>query len=166
VTTGWPDSRTALWKPGSKNGARRREFYEDRGVRFSIMAGGSSSRPDTLKQTEQRPISTNPLSRLMAGIRGEVVRGWIGAVGAKTAYIEQGSSWVNDFIENARVRNELLDGENLPFACRGQDRHRELAASHNTERPHGSGVTNRRHPRSSSPPSPRGRFATPPSALE
>src|SRR6202035_116781 len=28
-----------------------REFYEDRSVRISIMAGGSSSRPDTLMQT-------------------------------------------------------------------------------------------------------------------
>ena len=39
VTTRWPDSRTALRKPGLKNGARRREFYEDRGARISILAG-------------------------------------------------------------------------------------------------------------------------------
>jgi hypothetical protein len=30
VTTRWPDSRTAFWKPGSKSGARRRDFCEDR----------------------------------------------------------------------------------------------------------------------------------------
>ena len=38
---------------------------------------------------------------------------WIGAVGAKTAYIERGSPWENGFIEsfNARLRDELLDGE-------------------------------------------------------
>jgi len=41
------------------------------------------------------------------------VRDWIGAVGAKTAYIEPGSPWENGYIEsfNARMRNELLDGE-------------------------------------------------------
>src|SRR5271165_496849 len=62
VTTRWPDSRTALRKPGSKNGARRRDFYEDRSARISILAGGCSSRPDTLKQTDQPPSSTNPLA--------------------------------------------------------------------------------------------------------
>ena len=38
---------------------------------------------------------------------------WIGAVGAKTAYIAPGSPWENGFIEsfNARLRDELLDGE-------------------------------------------------------
>ncbi len=37
----------------------------------------------------------------------------IGAVGAKTAYIAPGSPWENGFIEsfNARLRDELLDGE-------------------------------------------------------
>jgi putative transposase len=41
------------------------------------------------------------------------VQEWIGAVGAKTAYITPGSPWENGFIEsfNARLRDELLDGE-------------------------------------------------------
>ena len=41
------------------------------------------------------------------------VRDWIGAVGARTAYIEPGSPWENGYIEsfNARMRDELLDGE-------------------------------------------------------
>ena len=41
------------------------------------------------------------------------VQEWIGAVGAKTAYITPGSPWENGFIEsfNARMRDELLDGE-------------------------------------------------------
>ena len=41
------------------------------------------------------------------------VREWIVAVGAKTAYITPGSPWENGFIEsfNARLRDELLDGE-------------------------------------------------------
>src|SRR6516225_9395803 len=62
LTTRWPDSQTALRKPGLKNGARRRDFYEDRSARISILAGGCSSRPDTLKQTDQPAISANPLA--------------------------------------------------------------------------------------------------------
>ena len=43
----------------------------------------------------------------------EAVRDWINAVGAKTAYIEPGSPWENGYCEsfNARLRDELLDGE-------------------------------------------------------
>jgi putative transposase len=43
----------------------------------------------------------------------KAVQEWIGAVGAKTAYIMPGSPWENGFIEsfNARLRDELLDGE-------------------------------------------------------
>ena len=38
---------------------------------------------------------------------------WIAAVGAKTAYITPGSPWENGYVEsfNARLRDELLDGE-------------------------------------------------------
>jgi transposase InsO family protein len=41
------------------------------------------------------------------------VQAWITAVGAKTACIAPGSPWENGFIEsfNARLRDELLDGE-------------------------------------------------------
>ena len=43
----------------------------------------------------------------------KAVQEWNGAVGAKTAYITPGSPWENGFIEsfNARLRDELLDGE-------------------------------------------------------
>jgi putative transposase len=43
----------------------------------------------------------------------EAVQAWITAVGAETAYIAPGSPWENGFIEsfNARLRDELLDGE-------------------------------------------------------
>jgi transposase InsO family protein len=43
----------------------------------------------------------------------KTVQEWIGAVGAKTAYIAPGSPWENGYIEsfNARLRDELLDGE-------------------------------------------------------
>ena len=43
----------------------------------------------------------------------KAVREWIAAVGAKMAYIEPGSPWENGYVEsfNARLRDELLDGE-------------------------------------------------------
>ena len=43
----------------------------------------------------------------------QTVRGWIGAVGAKTAFIEPGSPWENGYCEsfNGRLRDELLNGE-------------------------------------------------------
>ena len=43
----------------------------------------------------------------------QAVKCWIAAVGAKTAYIEPGSSWENGYVEsfNARLRDELLNGE-------------------------------------------------------
>jgi putative transposase len=43
----------------------------------------------------------------------KAVRGWITAVGAQTAYIAPGSPWENGYCEsfNARLRDELLDGE-------------------------------------------------------
>ena len=74
MTTRGPDSRTAFRKPGLKNGARRRDFYEDRNACISILAARRSPRPDTLKQTDQPPVPTNPLQtgealglRMMAG---------------------------------------------------------------------------------------------------
>jgi transposase InsO family protein len=46
----------------------------------------------------------------------KAVQEWITAVGAKTAYIAPGSPWENGYIEsfNARLRDELLDGEIFP----------------------------------------------------
>jgi putative transposase len=43
----------------------------------------------------------------------KAVQGSITAVGAKTAYIAPGSPWENGYVEgfNARLRDELLDGE-------------------------------------------------------
>jgi putative transposase len=41
------------------------------------------------------------------------VRAWIGAVGARTAFIEPGLPWENGYGEsfNARFRDELLNAE-------------------------------------------------------
>jgi putative transposase len=48
----------------------------------------------------------------------KAVQDWIPAVGAKTAYIAPGSPWENGYIEsfNARLRDELLDGE-IFYTC-------------------------------------------------
>ena len=43
----------------------------------------------------------------------DAVQKWIGAVGARAAYITPGSPWENGYVEsfNARLRDELLNGE-------------------------------------------------------
>lgn len=43
----------------------------------------------------------------------KAVRDWIGAVGARTAFIEPGSPWENGYCEsfNSKLRDELLNGE-------------------------------------------------------
>jgi transposase InsO family protein len=59
----------------------------------------------------------------------KAVQGWIAAVGASTAYIAPGSPWENGYVEslNARLRDELLDGEIFLHAQGGTDRDRKLA---------------------------------------
>ena len=54
----------------------------------------------------------------------EAVRGWIKAVGAKTAYIEPGSPWENGYCEsfNGRMRDELLNGEIFYSSDNGPER--------------------------------------------
>ena len=60
----------------------------------------------------------------------KAVRNWIATVGAQTAYIAPGSPWENCYCEsfNARLRDELLDGEIL-FAQGSPDRDRSLAVA-------------------------------------
>jgi transposase InsO family protein len=68
------------------------------------------------------------------------VRDWIAAVGAKTAYIAPGSPWENGYIEsfNARLRDELLDGE-IFYSLREAEIVIESWRRHyNTVRPHGA----------------------------
>jgi putative transposase len=68
------------------------------------------------------------------------VRGWIEAVGAKTAYIEPGSPWENGFIEsfNARLRDELLEGEIFYSLKEAQIVIESWRRHYNTVRPHES----------------------------
>ncbi|ARN83975.1 transposase (plasmid) [Methylocystis bryophila] len=63
---------------------------------------------------------------------------WIAAVGAKTAYITPGSPWENGFIEsfNARLRDELLDGEIFYSLAEARIIIESWRRHYNTVRPH------------------------------
>ena len=70
----------------------------------------------------------------------KAVQDWIAAVGARTAYIERGSPWENGFIEsfNARLRDELLDGEVFYTLREAQIVIESWRRHYNTVRPHAS----------------------------
>ena len=70
----------------------------------------------------------------------KAVQEWISAVGAKTAYIAPGSPWENGFIEsfNARLRDELLDGEIFYSLAEAKIIVESWRRYFNTVRPHGS----------------------------
>ncbi len=68
------------------------------------------------------------------------LRNWIEAEGAKTAYIEPGSPWESGHVEsfNARLRDELLDGE-VFYSLREAQILIERGRQHyNTVHPHSS----------------------------
>lgn len=66
------------------------------------------------------------------------VRAWIGAVGAKTAFITPGSPWENGYCEsfNARFRDELLNGEIFTTLREAQVLIERWRRHYNTVRPH------------------------------
>lgn len=70
----------------------------------------------------------------------KTVQEWIRAVGAKTAYIAPGSPWENGFIEsfNARLRDELLNGEIFYTLREAQVVIESWRRHYNTVRLHGS----------------------------
>lgn len=61
-----------------------------------------------------------------------------GAVGAKAAYIEPGSSWENGYIEslNASFRDDLLNGEIFYSMKEAQIIIEQWRNQNNTKRPH------------------------------
>jgi transposase InsO family protein len=65
---------------------------------------------------------------------------WIAAVGANTAYIEPGSPWENGFVEsfNARLRDELLNGEIFYTLREAQIIIESWRRHYNAVRPHAS----------------------------
>ena len=70
----------------------------------------------------------------------QAVQDWIKAVGARTAYIAPGSPWENGYVEsfNARLRDELLDGEIFYSLREAQVIIESWRRHYNTVRPHGS----------------------------
>ena len=70
----------------------------------------------------------------------KAVQKWIGAVGAKTAYIMPGNPWGNGFIDsfNALLRDELLDGEIFYSLAEAKIIIESWRRHYNTVRPHGS----------------------------
>ncbi len=70
----------------------------------------------------------------------KAVQDWVTAVGAKTAYIAPGSPWENGYVEsfNARLRDELLDGEIFYSLREAQIVIESWRRHYNTIRPHGS----------------------------
>src|SRR5262249_55200818 len=70
----------------------------------------------------------------------KAVQEWIAVVGAKTAYIERGSPWENGYIEsfNARLRDELLNGEIFYTLREAQIVIESWRRHYNTIRPHAS----------------------------
>ena len=92
----------------------------------------------------------------------KAVQEWIAAVGAKTAYITPGSPWENGFIEsfNARLRDELLNGEIFYTLREVQIVIESWRHHYNRVRPHAS-IGYRAPPRCSCPLSPHGRLRHP-----
>jgi putative transposase len=70
----------------------------------------------------------------------KAVQDWIAAVGAQTAYIERGSPWENGFVEsfNARLRDELLNGEIFYTLREAQIVIESWRRHYNAVRPHAS----------------------------
>ncbi|CUH41009.1 putative transposase OrfB [Jannaschia seosinensis] len=68
------------------------------------------------------------------------VRGWIGAVVAKTAFIELGSPWGNGYCEsfNAQFRDKLLNAEVFYSLREAQILIERWGRHYNTVRPHNS----------------------------
>jgi putative transposase len=66
------------------------------------------------------------------------VKGWIAAVGAKTAYIEKGSPWENGYVEsfNGKLRDELLDVEIFNSLREAQILIESWRRHYNAVRPH------------------------------
>jgi putative transposase len=100
-------------------------------------------RPASAIAANLAPACRSPRSRMhqtpMSGV-AKAVQEWIAAVGAKTAYIERGSPWENGYIEsfNARLRDELLNGEIFYTLREAQIVIESWRRHYNTIRPHAS----------------------------
>jgi transposase InsO family protein len=168
---GQPHSRARLWArefskrfeiEGSSRdftGTSKNEFPE----RFAAAA---DTRDFTRVEFANRVLSDGVPEHIRSDNGPEFVaksvQDWIGAVGAKTAYIERGSPWENGFIEsfNARLRDELLDGEIFYSLAEARIVIESWRRHYNTDLMD-HWATSRRPLKSSFPRSPRGRLRNP-----
>jgi len=97
---------------------------------------------DQLEVTRVEVIATAAAREAKNGPEfiAKAVQAWIAAVGAKTAYIAPGSPWENGYIEsfNARLRDELLDGEIFYTLKEAQSGIESWRRHYNAVRPHAS----------------------------
>src|SRR5262245_58292089 len=100
---------------------------------------------DRCDRRSVRPVQPTGHSRSHPSDNGpefvaKAVQDWIAGVGAKTAYIERGSPWENGYIDsfNARLRDELLNGEIFYTLREAQIVIESWRRHYNTIRPHAS----------------------------
>jgi putative transposase len=70
----------------------------------------------------------------------QAIRGYLGAAGVETLYIEPGSPWQNGYAEsfNSRLRDELLNAEIFENVPEAQSMAAEWRSDYNHRRPHSS----------------------------
>ena len=155
------DGSCVRLRPEHPNHVWSYDFVEDRthdGRKYRMLNAIDEFTHESLAiRIERRLRSTDVIDVLcdlfiLRGVPGHIrsdngpefiakaVQDWIAAVGAKTAYITPGSPWENGFIEsfNARLRDELLDGEIFYSLAEAKIVIESWRRHYNTVRPHGS----------------------------
>lgn len=155
------DSSCIRLRPLHRNHVWSYDFIEDRthdGRRFRMLNVIDEFTHECLAIRVSRRLKSidviDALSDLfiLRGVPGHVrsdngpefvaraVQEWIAAVGAKTAYIQPGSPWENGYVEsfNARLRDELLDGEIVYTLCEAKIVIESWRRHYNAIRPHAS----------------------------
>ena len=95
-----------------------------------------------------------------AEMTANIVRDWLGRLGAKTLFIAPGSPWENGYCEsfNGKLRDELLNGELFYSLKEAQVVIEQWRRHYNTRRPHSSLVYR--------PPAPAAHWPTPMTAQQ
>ena len=155
------DSSCIRLRPLHRNHVWSYDFIEDRthdGRRFRMLNVIDEFTHECLAIRVSRRLKSidviDALSDLfiLRGVPGHVrsdngpefvaraVQEWIAALGAKTAYIQPGSPWENGYVEsfNARLRDELLDGEIFYTLCEAKIVIESWRRHYNAIRPHAS----------------------------
>ena len=129
--TRWPTLAAELWRLGRPATSFLWDAEANKGIVYVRVVGAPGL---SLLRSEAEDDADRAVR---AGLN---LADGIGAVGAKTAYIAPGSPWENGFIEsfNARLRDELLDGEIIYSLVEAKIVIESWRRHYNTVRPHGS----------------------------